>query len=276
MASITHDGRTFIINERRRWLVGATIDLGRHDRRLWPALLDSVRAAGFNTLGVRLAWSMHERAPGSFDFTGDLDAAALIRAAGERRLFVLLRPGPYVGAGFDAGGLPGWLVDGRPEIVRTGDGAFKEAVSRWFSALFGEVGGLQLLSRGAGGPIILVQNEHAYFKGSDALAGEYLTETARFLREAGARVPIINGNNLFAPPRASSTAGSPTATPSRPSGSSASCALSLRRSNWTSRSHGTKPSPKPPRRSTRTPPPGPSPAPSRRAGRCSSMGSPRG
>ena len=198
MASITHDGRTFTINDRRRWMSGATIDLGRHDRSVWPALLDSIRAAGFNSVGVRLAWALHERTPGSIDFTDDLDAAALIRAIGDRKMLAFVRPGPFVGAGYDAGGLPGWLVDGRPGIVRTGDGAFKEAVSRWFTALFREIGDLQLTSRGAGGPITLIQNEHAYFKGSDALAGAYLTETARYLREAGALVPIINGNNLFA------------------------------------------------------------------------------
>lgn len=198
MASLSHDGRSFTVNGRRRWLVGATIDLGRHTRDRWPALLDTVRHAGFNAVGVRLCWAMHEQRPGKFDFTRDLDAAALIRLIAERRMLALLRPGPFVGAGYDAGGLPGWLVDGAPEIVRTGDPAYKAAASRWLLALMREVAPLQLTAPGAGGPIVLIENEHAWFKGHDALAAASLNETARFLREAGARVPIINANNLFA------------------------------------------------------------------------------
>ena len=113
-------------------------------------------------------------------------------------MLAILRPGPFVGAGFDAGGLPGWLIDGKPEIVRTGAGAFKEAVSRWFSSVFNQIGDLQITSSGAGGPIALIQNEHTWLRGDDAQATAYLGETARFLREAGATVPLINANNLFA------------------------------------------------------------------------------
>lgn len=204
MASITHDGRSFTINGRRRTLVGVTIDLGRHTRDRWGAILSDAADAGFNTVALRLNWAMHQPEPGrndnAFDFTGDLDAASFLRMVAERRLLAVLRPGPFVGAGYDAGGLPGWLVDGRADVARTGDPVFKNAVSRWITAVMREVGPLQILSPGAGGPIALIQSEHAWFKGHDELAQAYLGEVARFLREAGARVPILNANNLFAAP----------------------------------------------------------------------------
>ncbi len=204
MASITHDGRSFTINGRRRFLFGVTIDLGRHARDRWDAILDDAAGAGFNTVALRLNWAMHQpepgRADGAFDFTGDLDAASFLRQVATRKMLAVLRPGPFVGAGYDAGGLPGWLVDGRADIARTGDPVFKNAVSRWITAVMRQVGSLQILSPGAGGPIALIQNEHAWFKGHDDLAQAYLGEVARFLREAGARVPILNANNLFASP----------------------------------------------------------------------------
>ncbi len=198
MASITHDGQSFTINGRRRWIVGASIDYGRLPRETWVDRIRAARQAGFNTIGVRVCWAQHERRAGEFDFSGDLDVREFIRAIGKERMFAILRPGPFIDAAWDAGGLPGWLIDGHPEIVRTGDPIFKEAVSRWFSALFDQVKSLQLTSAGAGGPILLVQNDHAWFRGNEEAANASIGETARYLRESGARVPIINANNLFA------------------------------------------------------------------------------
>lgn len=198
MASITYDGQSFTINGRRRWLVGATIDFGRLDRDQWHNRLRAARQAGFNTIGVRVCWAQHEKSPGDFDFKGDLDLRAFIMLIAQERMLAVLRPGPFIDAGWDAGGLPGWLIDGKPEIARTGDPQFKEAASRWIAAVMRQVRDLQLTASGAGGPIALIQNDHAWFRGDADGAAEAIGESARFLREAGATAPIINANNLFA------------------------------------------------------------------------------
>ncbi len=198
MASISYDGQSFTINGHRRWLVGAVIDPGRLPRCDWLDRIRAARQAGFNTIIVRLSWAQHEPEQGKFDFTGHLDVRHFVQLIAAEGMLAILRPGPFVGADWDAGGLPGWLIDSHPEIVRTGDPAFKEAVGRYFSSLFDQVNDLQLISRGAGGPIILIQNEHAWFRGDPLGAEKYLTETARYLREVGVIVPIINTNNLYA------------------------------------------------------------------------------
>lgn len=62
-------------------------------------------------LQTYVPWNFHEPAPGVFDFDGQHDAAAFIRLAQEEGMHVLLRPGPYVCAEWDFGGLPAWLLD---------------------------------------------------------------------------------------------------------------------------------------------------------------------
>lgn len=52
-----------------------------------------------------------------FDFEGQHDVTAFLNLAQELQLYVLLRPGPYVCAEWDMGGLPAWLLD----PVVTGD-----------------------------------------------------------------------------------------------------------------------------------------------------------
>ena len=53
-----------------------------------------------------VAWNMHEPMPGQFDFTGILDIKKYIETAKRLGLNVIIRPGPYICAEWDNGGLP--------------------------------------------------------------------------------------------------------------------------------------------------------------------------
>ncbi|MBZ6091220.1 beta-galactosidase [Streptomyces olivaceus] len=77
---------------------------------LWRDVLQKLRAYGHNAVSVRLAWNEHSPAPGAYDFTGVRDLGLFLRTAAECGLYVVLHPGPYIGADVDAGGLPGWLT----------------------------------------------------------------------------------------------------------------------------------------------------------------------
>lgn len=84
-----------------------------------------IQAAGTQTflvtnccLQTYVPWNFHEPVPGVFDFEGQRDVAAFITLLQHRGMHVLLRPGPYICAEWDLGGLPAWLLDpaitGRP------------------------------------------------------------------------------------------------------------------------------------------------------------------
>jgi beta-galactosidase len=76
--------------------------------------------------------------------------------AQQRGFYVILRPGPYVCAEHDYGGLPWWLMSNGINNVkpRTSEPNYMAAVKRWLKVLMPKF--VPLLYKN-GGPIIAVQ-----------------------------------------------------------------------------------------------------------------------
>ncbi len=125
----------------------------------WRPRMRMMKAMGLNALCTYVFWNLHEPAPGRFDFSGGLDLEAYLRTAAEEGLMVLLRPGPYVCAEWEFGGLPAWLL-AEPDLqVRTADPRFLAAARRYLEEVGRRVRDLQVTR---GGPIVLVQAENEY------------------------------------------------------------------------------------------------------------------
>lgn len=197
MAQVTYDGRSFMLDGRRVWIVGGSIHYARLPRSEWAGRISAAKQAGINAIETPAVWSRHEPRPGKFDFEGDNDLRHFVQLAGDAGMHVILRTGPFVGSGYDAGGIPAWLMAKPGVEPRRGNGPFLEACSRYLTALIGQVKDLQVESPGKGGPILLVQNEHGWTCGDDVQAAAYLGELLRYLREAGVKVPVINANGLW-------------------------------------------------------------------------------
>src|SRR5690606_11164261 len=150
-----------------------------------------------NTVSTPVYWARHEPRQGQFDFTGDNDIRHFVELIHEAGMWCILRPGPFVDSGWDLGGLPSWLLSVPNMKLRTANQAFLEASSRYLTALAQQVRDLQVTSPGAGGPILLVQNEFGWTCGHDDLALAYLGELNRYFRESGLTVPTINANDLW-------------------------------------------------------------------------------
>ena len=82
-----------------------------------------------NTVCLCVFWNVHEDTPGEFDFTGNNDLRHFIELCGANGMNVILRPGPYVCAEWDMGGLPWWLLKDRDMRMREDDPAFMERVA---------------------------------------------------------------------------------------------------------------------------------------------------
>ncbi len=144
MAQISYDGQSFTVEGRRLWLVSGAIHYTRTPRDLWRQRLRAARQAGLNCIDTYVFWNAHEPAPGRFDFDGDLDLRRFIEMVGEEGMFCILRPGPYVCAEWDFGGLPPWLLK-RPGIrLRQGDPAFLEACARYLAEVMRQIAPLQV------------------------------------------------------------------------------------------------------------------------------------
>jgi hypothetical protein len=197
--TVTFDGRSFMIDGRRIWLVSGSVHYVRIPRQQWEERIWAARAAGLNCIETPVFWNRHEPRPGQFDFTGDTDLRHFVELIGRAGLYCILRPGPFIGSEWDMGGLPPWLMAVKNLKLRAPNQPFLESCSRYITAVAEQVRDLQVTSPGpgGGGPIILVQNEMSYTGGDDKEADTYLGEIARYLRESGFNIPVLNSNNLW-------------------------------------------------------------------------------
>jgi beta-galactosidase len=148
----TRDGKPYQI-------VSGAIHFQRIPREYWEDRLQKARALGLNTVETYVFWNLVEPRRGEFDFQGDNDVAAFVREAAAQGLNVILRPGPYVCAEWEAGGYPAWLFAEPGMRVRSRDPRFLAASGAYLKAVAAQVGPLL---NGRGGPIIAVQVENEY------------------------------------------------------------------------------------------------------------------
>lgn len=152
-------GRQFLLDGKPFQIISGEMHYVRIPREYWHARLKMARSMGLNTISTYVFWNLHEPKPGVYDFSGQLDVAAFIRAAQEEGLYVILRPGPYVCAEWDLGGLPSWLLADPGIVLRSDDPKFMQPTAAWLKRLGQELAPLQITR---GGPIIAVQVENEY------------------------------------------------------------------------------------------------------------------
>jgi beta-galactosidase len=184
-------GKTdFLLDGKPFQIISGEMHPARIPREYWRHRIRMAKAMGCNTIAVYVFWNYHESTPGVFDFTsGNKDIAAFIRLCKEEGLWVLLRPGPYVCAEWDWGGLPPWLLK-IPDIkVRCRDPRYMSAVSRYVTRLSKEIVPLQC---DHGGPILMVQVENEY--GSYANDKGYLADLRRLWQQQGVTVPFYTAD----------------------------------------------------------------------------------
>jgi len=180
----------FLLDGKPFQIISGEMHPARIPREYWRHRIQMAKAMGCNTIAVYIFWNYQESAPGVFDFaTGNKDVAAFIRLCKEEGMWVLLRPGPYVCAEWDWGGLPPYLLK-IPDIkVRCHDPRYMSAVARYVTRLSKEIVPLQC---DHGGPILMVQVENEY--GSYANDREYLADLRRLWQQQGVTVPFYTAD----------------------------------------------------------------------------------
>jgi beta-galactosidase len=177
---ITVEGSHFMRDGKPYQIISGTIHYPRVPRQYWRDRLQKARAMGLNTIETYAFWNLHEPSPGVFDFSGNNDIATFVRMAQQEGLNVIVRPGPYICAEWEAGGLPAWLFADPSIKVRTRDERFLAASNRYLSRLGRELAPLQAAH---GGPIIAIQVENEY--GSYGNDRSYLEQIHQSLIRAG-------------------------------------------------------------------------------------------
>ncbi|XP_059090616.1 beta-galactosidase-like [Tigriopus californicus] len=158
--TIDYDNDTFLKDGKPFRYISGSVHYFRIPRDLWHDRLQKIRAAGFNSIQFVVQWNLHEPQPGQYNFEGRFDVEAFIRMAGDLGLYVILRPGPYICAERNGGGLPFWLYKLHPDIkLRSSDPNFLNYVDKWWDVLMVKMKPLLYKN---GGPIIMSQLENEY------------------------------------------------------------------------------------------------------------------
>lgn len=172
--------KTFLLNGKPFVIKAAELHYPRIPREYWEQRIESAKALGMNTICLYVFWNYHEPEEGKFDFTGQKDIAAFCRLAQKHGLYVIIRPGPYVCAEWEMGGLPWWLLKKKDIKLRDLDPYFIERTKIYMDEVGKQLAGLQITK---GGNIIMVQVENEY--GSFGINKPYIAKIRDILREAG-------------------------------------------------------------------------------------------
>ncbi|NXU07601.1 BGAL galactosidase, partial [Buphagus erythrorhynchus] len=139
--------------------ISGSIHYARVPRPAWRDRLLKMYMSGLSTVQVYVPWNYHETLPGVYDFSGNRDVEAFLDLTAELGLLVILRPGPYICAEWEMGGLPAWLLWKQDIVLRTSNPAYLAAVDSWLHILLPKIKP-RLYQQG--GNIISVQVENEY------------------------------------------------------------------------------------------------------------------
>lgn len=172
--------RTFLLNGKPFVVKAAELHYARIPEPYWEHRIQMCKALGMNTICLYVFWNYHEQQEGKFDFSGEKNVAKFCRLTQKHGMYIILRPGPYVCAEWEMGGLPWWLLKKKDMKVRTLHPYFMERTEAFMKELGKQLAPLQLAN---GGNIIMVQVENEY--GGYGVDKPYLSAIRDMLRRAG-------------------------------------------------------------------------------------------
>ncbi|MFJ5233293.1 beta-galactosidase [Kitasatospora sp. NPDC088391] len=185
---LTYDSTGFRLDGHPLRILSGAAHYFRTRPEQWPARLAALRAMGLNTVETYVPWNLHEPAPGRFERLDEL--GAFLDEARRQGLWTIVRPGPYICAEWDNGGLPAWLTARVGRRARTSDPEYLAAVDAFFDVLLPQVAERQWGRPGGSVLMVQVENEYGSFGGDAA----YLGHLARGLRERGITVPLFTSD----------------------------------------------------------------------------------
>jgi len=186
----TYDKEQFYLDGKPFRMISGEMHPARIPVEYWRHRIQMAKAMGCNTIAAYIFWNYHETSPGKYDFsTGNKDIAKFLKICKEEGMWVLFRPGPYVCAEWDFGGIPPYLLK-IPDIkVRCLDPRYMQAVEKYLSKLAAIVKPFQVTN---GGPVLMVQVENEY--GSFGNDKNYLEALRKLWIKNGIIVPFYTAD----------------------------------------------------------------------------------
>ena len=154
-----------------------------------------MKAGGYNTVDIYFNWNYHSIRQGEYDFSGIKDVRKVLKAAQDVGLFVIARPGPFINAEVNAGGLPFWLLRMEDVVPRNRKGTeyhysekYMEYIAEWYDHIIPIIKEFD--------NIILFQIENEY--ATDTMEEDYMRQLYKMARDRGITCPIFHNDAYFA------------------------------------------------------------------------------
>lgn len=190
------NGNKFELDGKEFHIYSGAMHYFRTVPEYWEDRLKKLKAAGFNTVETYVCWNLHEPQPNQFNFDGILDIEKYLEIAQKVGLYAIVRPGPYICAEWDFGGLPSWLLKDKNMQIRCMYPDFLDCISRFYKELLSR---LVPHLQSNGGNIIAMQVENEY--GSYGNDKEYLRFVEKLTRDCGIDCMLFtsdgNENNMI-------------------------------------------------------------------------------
>ncbi|MEU9662088.1 glycoside hydrolase family 35 protein [Streptomyces chartreusis] len=181
MSALTTSADGFLLRGEPFRIVSGAMHYFRTHPAHWADRLRKARLMGLNSVETYVPWNLHQPDPACpLVLDGFLDLPRYLSLARAEGLHVLLRPGPFICAEWDDGGLPSWLIADPDIRLRTGDPRFTGPFDRYLDELLPP---LLPYMAAAGGPVIAVQVENEYGAYGDDTA--YLKHLESAFRSRG-------------------------------------------------------------------------------------------
>lgn len=145
----------------------------------WEDNIKKMSNGGLNCVQTYIPWNLYEPSKGVFKTDGDVDFIKFIEIIKKYDMYMIVRPGPFICAEWDFGGLPYWLNQESNISFRSSDPTYLNYVKKWFTVLLEKLKPYLYVN---GGPIIMIQveNEYGFYPKCDH---EYMKELANFITE---------------------------------------------------------------------------------------------
>ena len=169
---------SFLLNDKPFVVKAAEVHYTRIPKAYWDHRIKMCKALGMNTVCMYIFWNIHEQEENKFDFTGQNDIAEFVKLCQKNGMYVIVRPGPYVCAEWEMGGLPWWLLKKKDIKLRERDPYFMQRVDKFEEKVAEQLAPLTIQN---GGPIIMLQVENEY--GSYGEDKAYVSEIRDVLKK---------------------------------------------------------------------------------------------
>lgn len=179
----------FYMNGEEFHIYSGAMHYFRIPEEYWLDRLLKLKAAGLNTVETYVPWNYHEPKKNQFNFEGMLNIERFIKTAQDLGLYVIVRPGPYICAEWDFGGLPAWLLKDKNIRIRCWDKAYINAVEDFYKVLIPKLVPYQITR---GGTLIAMQVENEY--GSFGRDKKYLYWLRDLVKELGIDVQLFTSD----------------------------------------------------------------------------------